>query len=1014
MSRLPLTGRAVELTAIDDALAAGSALLLCGAAGAGKTRLAEEARERAEARQMAVGWGAAWDPSGPAFWPLVEAARDLADVEPLHRLARAGGDPADRNAEVVDTLAAVLRRAGPALIVIDDVHCADHATLRALGLLLRARRLAVTWVLTARRPEVDAVPAVAALGAQTIDLEPLGDDAVGALVRARYGGADAAWVDDLCRLTRGNPLYVAQVLATTRPGDAIAIPDGLRGAIRGRLARLDAGARVTLEAAAAIGADVPLPLLAALLDIPVDATLRAIEPAVRAGFLVDPGGARVRFAHPLYREVLEGDIEPSRRRRLHATAFAALGSAGAPSERARHAVAAVPLVSAGEASAALGRAAERAMTLAAHEDAADLWRRAGELADTPTSRAEAAIGHAIALHRSGARNESRAAAAEAVELARAIGDPVRVAHAALAAGAGLVLAMVDGALVQLLEDALANLPADASRLRAQLSARLAAARTPAPDMEPVVALARQAVELARAAGDDATLLPTLFWSGAALATAVPARERIDDDRTLVAVASRVGDLVAAQRGWARLVIDHLELGEPGEADVALTAHGAIAARLRPAAYRWSHPMLAVIRAQMEGRAADALALSAQGRALAEEASDRAGMRSWTLQQVVLLRDFGDPAALVAHGARVEELLRGTSQLSVTDRLFEAAIRSWAGDHDATAAALRAAPVDLPRGLPLPALAMATDAIFFLGDAARAAALLPRVRALAPHQITWSLLGMGWEGPTERLVGLLLATIGDLDGARAALDLAHAESVRVGARTSAARLACDRGELALRAGDTGAHKLVEDARVDATAIGMPVLLARLARLRREAPRAQPAPIPSPRAAPLVIRRDGDGWAIEAGGEPLRLRDSRGLRLLARLAETPGREVHVLELEGAAGADAGDAGELLDPAAIAMYRARLVELRADLERAEDDADLARAERLRVEADALGDELVRALGLGGRARRAGSAVERARVNVQRRLRDAVRKIASLDPELGRRVERALRTGTFCAFDP
>jgi hypothetical protein len=75
---------------------------------------------------------------------------------------------------------------------------------------------------------------------------------------------------------------------------------------------------------------------------------------------------------------------------------------------------------------------------------------------------------------------------------------------------------------------------------------------------------------------------------------------------------------------------------------------------------------------------------------------------------------------------------------------------------------------------------------------------------------------------------------------------------------------------------------------------------------------------------------------------------------------------------------------------------------------------AERARVELESLTRELSRAVGLGGRTRRAGSAAERARVTAQRRVREAIRRIGELDPDLARHLERTIRTGTFCAYEP
>ena len=151
---------------------------------------------------------------------------------------------------------------------------------------------------------------------------------------------------------------------------------------------------------------------------------------------------------------------------------------------------------------------------------------------------------------------------------------------------------------------------------------------------------------------------------------------------------------------------------------------------------------------------------------------------------------------------------------------------------------------------------------------------------------------------------------------------------------------------------------------------------------------------------------------------------GLGHLVRLLGAPGREIHVNDLvagayEGrrdgeAAGAAAGDAGELLDPKARAEYEARLREAREELEEAKGLNDRGRAERLGEEVEFLVGELARGYGLGGRARRAGSTAERARVAVTRAIKYAVDRIAEHDAALAEHLRVAVRTGTFCVYEP
>ncbi len=180
---------------------------------------------------------------------------------------------------------------------------------------------------------------------------------------------------------------------------------------------------------------------------------------------------------------------------------------------------------------------------------------------------------------------------------------------------------------------------------------------------------------------------------------------------------------------------------------------------------------------------------------------------------------------------------------------------------------------------------------------------------------------------------------------------------------------------------------------------------------------------------VFRREGDYWSVVFEGGTARLRDSKGLQYLARLLADPGRELHVLDLVAAgrpgrdtardpAGIsmvrDAGDAGELLDRRAKEAYRRRLAEIDEDIEAARVTMDVVRAEQADAERDCLVRELARAVGLGGRDRRAGSASERARSAVTRAIRQGLARIRAHNASLGEHLDRTVRTGTYCAYLP
>lgn len=221
--------------------------------------------------------------------------------------------------------------------------------------------------------------------------------------------------------------------------------------------------------------------------------------------------------------------------------------------------------------------------------------------------------------------------------------------------------------------------------------------------------------------------------------------------------------------------------------------------------------------------------------------------------------------------------------------------------------------------------------------------------------------------------------------------------------------------------------------------MPLLIERVGALQRGRPpaaeiRQESPPADSARRIPdaaltAEFRRDGDYWTIAHGDTVLRLKDSRGLQYVARLLRHPGQEILAIDL--AQGEMDGDRGSLggrtsepmassgssipaLDAQAKAAYRRRLEALRDELSEAEANNDIGRAERARTEMDLLAAELRGALGLGGRDRRSGGDLERARSAVGKRIRAEIKRIRAGHPALGRHLAATIATGYFCAYEP
>ena len=130
--------------------------------------------------------------------------------------------------------------------------------------------------------------------------------------------------------------------------------------------------------------------------------------------------------------------------------------------------------------------------------------------------------------------------------------------------------------------------------------------------------------------------------------------------------------------------------------------------------------------------------------------------------------------------------------------------------------------------------------------------------------------------------------------------------------------------------------------------------------------------------------------------------------------PGRSSSASNAETGQQLALGDAGEILDERAKTAYRRRLAEIEEDIGQARALGDAKREAQADAERDFLVRELARAVGLGGRDRRATSASERARSGVTRAIRHGIARIGEHHPELGEHLDHVVRTGTYCAYVP
>ena len=449
-----LVGRERQLAILEAALAevgagGGRVVLLAGEPGIGKTRLAEEVTRRAADGGVAVAWGRCSEEQGaPPFWPWVQLLRGLlAGMAPQRLQAVLGSSGSElsqllpeltkvvaappaapvldveavrfRLCQAVTGLVGRLAAGRPLLLVVDDLHWADAASLRLLSTLagaLRDRRLLVVG--TYRDADADEGGALAdtlaALARQArVDRMVLGGLGPAEVARMMTAELGAEPDDRLVRLvhhrTDGNPFFVVELLrllgsegrlgrspAEIEAAVALEVPAGVRDVLRRRLARLPAQTNAVLLVAAVVGREFDLDTVVAVTGLDDDRALEAAEAALLSGLVVEDAETvgRFRFAHALVWEIVYNDVSRARRARLHARVAQALqrrqavDAADGALALAHHWWLATPVVGADAVLPHLLAAADQALSRLAHEEAEQQLRRALELLESRPPSAE--------------------------------------------------------------------------------------------------------------------------------------------------------------------------------------------------------------------------------------------------------------------------------------------------------------------------------------------------------------------------------------------------------------------------------------------------------------------------------------------------------------------------------------------------------------------------------------------------------------------------------------------------
>ena len=706
-------------------------------------------------------------------------------------------------------------------------------------------------------------------------------------------------------------------------------------------------------------------MLCAAFGFHADDLAQDANEAVVTGVLV-PGelGAFV-FSHALLRDRLYESLPPTRRAELHWQAGSAMAQGAT---RAHHLLEGHTAGNRHVAAETAAQAATTALAQLAYEEAIALTERAQVVVSSGSAlECELELVRAEALFRIGKGNEGRALARHAAVLATKLESPELMARTALVYGTDFVAASVDGVMVELLEVALARLPPEPSVSRVRVLARLAAALTPPIDPAEatrVVDLARASLAMARTMGDKEALLYACDLASGSIGYIVGLEERAALVAEAVSLARELGRRLVLERLSGVYVVLLVEQGRRAEANVELRAFEELTAGL-PRVHRARLLALQSLLALLDHRLDDATRLSNESRALGSPGSSSEAV--WALQRMAIAVASGDPASIARDA---DELMQMGARKRGT------AIPAWvlaASGKSAEAVTLLETSLRLEPHFP--DVLWVASACVLLKNPELGARVFPALAGgVEKNRVYWGPGGGTLFGPTSLVAGDLALLLGRRDEASD-----HYDEAIVLCRTM------------------GAKPFLELALKGREACGTSV----------------PAPRSEPTRAELSLCREGEIWVIQLGKSAVRLKNGKGLSYLDQLVLHSGRELHVLVLVGAEHAG-GDAGAILDARAKAEYQKRIELLDDRIEHARSLGDEAGVSRARSELDAVAEQLATAVGLGGRDRHAASNVERARINVQRRLKDTIASISALDAPLGRYLQATVKTGTFCSFIP
>lgn len=862
-------GRRDELEQLADRLSRspgdGPLTVVCGSAGIGKSRLVSEAVRRIGTLPLV---GQCIEGGGLPYLPWVEVIRDLLRQRPgfewrralggaaveLERLIPALTEGADASPQpssdpelarirlfeaIASFLEAASRGGEQLVLIVEDIHWIDAASLRALQVLVpRLQGTGASVVATLRDEDAPKGSSVRlALDAlsrrnlvRLLPLQPMPAADARELVTQLAGTSlSAALIDRIAQDSEGSPFFAEEMVRcyaqseASRPGAEhpsdgaldLVLPDNVVEVFERRRRRLSPSTQRLLEAMAVAGKECDELLLEQLM--PSEDLVAALDEAIEHNVLRENAARRGRygFAHALMALATYQNVSSPARRRWHrelAEALGAIGAQGAErsAQLARHLAEAVPLVPVDRAVDALLAACDYSDSRLAYEDAVQhcatalrLVEASSDVSSPPARLPELALRYAEALQKIGDAEKAAPAFRQAAATARRAGDSQWLARAAL--GMATIWDYDAPDVRDYLEEALQRLGKDQPALRARLLAKLAVVLYPLPETRPrCEELTTQAVSVARAVGDTTLLAQTLVdWlAGRWYQDNLSSQRAVSEELLRTAERSGDGALLATALGW-RVVIA-LGIGDMARVREATAQLFELAPRLGQPLYQWFALYLSATLALLRGELELAESLATQAFELGRSASPQSATVVYFTQMLLLRREQDRIGEIIPLIEANPSRMTSDALVWTLPHFYLEADRIDAGrDAFARACALGfdAMPGENSRNrrlMTLGAMALACAAL----DKKEEAALL--YGRLAPEASRWGVAGWGVisYGMLENPAGALAACLGEYDRAADHFERAIAEYHRQEVIVPLARAYWLYAEMRLRRGRPG--------------------------------------------------------------------------------------------------------------------------------------------------------------------------------------------------------------------